>query len=162
MVTAVPPVRCKMPGNLVKGSVSSTLVSTKVLSEFATEFSVRLKAKYHVDRARFIPLSVTIEMDAHPTRIVIYACVTDIDGWPQSRYVKIAGAFCENVLNRAFNHTLNPEGYDHIHIPGDFDSLQPLRRWFILDLDVIQRLDKEDVLRLPHQVFLATRQSGEL
>ena len=101
-------------------------------------------------------------MDAHPTRIVIYACVTDIDGCPQSRHVKIGEAFCENVLNRAFNPSLHPAGYDHTHIPADFDSPKPLRRWFILDLDVLQPLNKEDTLKLPHQVFLATRQSGKL
>jgi methylsterol monooxygenase len=101
-------------------------------------------------------------MDPHPTRIIIYACVTDIDGFPQRRHVKIGGDFCEIVLNRAFNPTLHPSGYDHIHIPADFDSQKPLKRWFILDLDVTQPLNQEDVLQLPHQVYLASQQSGKL
>ncbi|KAJ5816133.1 hypothetical protein N7447_008366 [Penicillium robsamsonii] len=101
-------------------------------------------------------------MDFHPTRIVIYACVTDIDGFPQRRHVKIGNEFCESILNRAFNSTLHPAGYDHIHIPADFDSLEPLKRWFILDLVVTEPLSQEDVLHLPHQVYLASQRSGKL
>lgn len=95
-------------------------------------------------------------MDPHPTRIVIYACLTDIDGCPQGRHVNVGKDFCQAVLNRPFNSTLRPDGYDHVHIPGDFDSQEPLKRWFILDLDVTRPLNKEDVLRLPHQVYLAS------
>lgn len=101
-------------------------------------------------------------MEPHPTRIIIYACVTDIDGCPQRRHVKIGEEFCETVLNRAFHPTLHPAGYDHIHIPADFDSPKPLKRWFILDLEVTQLLNQEDVLQLPHQVYLASQQSGKL
>ncbi|CDM38343.1 hypothetical protein PROQFM164_S11g000046 [Penicillium roqueforti FM164] len=90
-------------------------------------------------------------MGFHPTRIVIYACITDIDGCPQRRHVEIGEDFCENILNRAFNPTLHPAGYDHIHIPADFDSPDPLKRWFILDLGVNEPLNQEDVLQLPHQ-----------
>lgn len=101
-------------------------------------------------------------MDPHPTRIIIYACVTDIDGCPQRRHVKIGEDFCAAMFNRAFNPTLHPAGYDHIHIPADFDSQKPLKRWFILDLDVVKQLGKEDVLQLPHQVYLASQQNGKL
>jgi methylsterol monooxygenase len=97
-----------------------------------------------------------------PTRIIIYACVTDIDGCPQRRHVKIGEAFCERILNRALSPTLHPAGYDHIHIPADFDSQDSLKRWFILDLDVTQQLDQKDVLNIPHKVYLASQQNGEL
>lgn len=101
-------------------------------------------------------------MDPHPTRIIIYACVTDIDGCPQRRYLKIGEDFCASMLNRPFSPTLHPAGYDHVHIPADFDSLKPLKRWFIVDLDVVQPLNQEDVLQLPHQVYLASQQNGKL
>jgi methylsterol monooxygenase len=46
--------------------------------------------------------------------------------------------------------------------PADFDSPKPIKRWFILDVDVAQPLKKEDVLQPPHQVYLATQQNGKL
>lgn len=107
-------------------------------------------------------LLFTADMDSRPTRIVIYVCVIDIDGCPQRRHVKIGEDFCDLVLKRAFNPTLHPAKYDHIHIPADFDSLEPLKRWFILDLNVTEPLSREDVLQLPHQVYLASQQSGKL
>ena len=101
-------------------------------------------------------------MNSHAIRIIIYACVTDIDGCPQRRHVKIGETFCAAILERAFNPTLHPTGYDHVHIPADFDSQNPLKRWFILDLDVTQQLGKEEILQLPHQVYLASQQNGKL
>lgn len=98
----------------------------------------------------------------NPIRIIIYACVTDIDGCAQRRHVKLGEDFCSTTLHRPFNPTLRPAGYDHVHIPGDFDSEQPLKRWFIVDLHVTQPLDKEAVSLLPHQVYLASRQNGKL
>lgn len=93
-------------------------------------------------------------MDPNPTRVVIYSCVTDIDGCPQRCHVKIAESFCENILNRAFNNILDPDGYDHVHIPADFDSPQPIKTWFILSLDVTQPLKKEDVCNFPIRYIL--------
>ena len=101
-------------------------------------------------------------MGPSPARITIYARVTDIDGCPQRRHVTIGEDFCENILNRAFRPQLHPAGYDHVHIPADFDSQKPIRRWFILDLNVVEPLYKDAVLQLPHQVYLASRQSGKL
>lgn len=101
-------------------------------------------------------------MESVPKRICVYTHVTDIDGHPQRRHTKIGEDFCQTVLGRPFNSTLNPSNYDHIHIPGDFDSSEPLKRWFILDLDVIQRLSKEQVLQLAHEVYVASKQNGEL
>lgn len=101
-------------------------------------------------------------MAPRPAKIIIYACVTDIDGCPRRRHVKIGENYCETILNRSLKPTLLPAGYDHIHIPADFDSQNPLKRWFILDLDVTQPLNQEDVLQIPHQVYLASQQSGKL
>lgn len=35
-----------------------------------------------------------------------------------------------------------------------------LVRWFVFDLNVVTELALEDVARIPHQVFLASRQEG--
>lgn len=107
-------------------------------------------------------LLFTVDMDSASTIIVIYACVIDIDGCPQRRHVKIGEDFCDIVLKRAFNPTFHPAKYDHIHIPDNFDSLKPLKRWFVLDLNVTEPLSREDVLQLPYQVYLASQQSGKL
>jgi methylsterol monooxygenase len=101
-------------------------------------------------------------MDGCAARVVIWTCVTDIPGVPQGRHHALAQAFCAKHLQRDFNWKLQASGYDHVHIPGDFDSDQPLKRWFILDLNVTGELGKEDVLRIPHQVFLASYQTKEL
>lgn len=101
-------------------------------------------------------------MNSHPTRIVIYARVTDITGCPRRRYLTLGEAFCANVLGHEYHYDLDPAGYDHVHIPADFCSSEPLKRWFILDLDVMQPLTKEEVSQLPHEVYLASLQDGEL
>lgn len=120
-----------------------------------------IETHHHIKPALVASPAVAFDMNSHPTRIAVYACVTDIDGCPQRRHVKLGEAFCRDILNRAFNATLHPAGYDHIHIPPDFDSSNPLKRWFILDLDVTQPLSKEDVLQLPHQVYLASHQGDK-
>lgn len=95
------------------------------------------------------------------TRIIIYACVTDIDGCPQRRHLKLGEELC-STLDRPFNTTLLPAGYDHIHIPADFDSETPIKRWFVVDLDVNKTLSREEVSEIPHKVYLASRHSGKL
>ena len=37
--------------------------------------------------------------------------------------------------------------------------LRMLRAWFLYDFNVREPLDKVDVLEIPHQVYLATRQT---
>jgi methylsterol monooxygenase len=101
-------------------------------------------------------------MGSDPTRVVIYVTVTDIDALPpQTRHIQIGEQFCK-YTDREFHVTLNPALYYHIRIPADFDSPEPVRRWSILDLNVTQALDKEDVCKLPHQVFLATKRGDQL
>ncbi|GMF67424.1 unnamed protein product [Aspergillus oryzae] len=93
-----------------------------------------------------------------PMRVIISACVTDIGGNPQRRHSTLGSAFCEEVLNREFRASLQPTGYDHVHIPADFDSTKPVKRWFIFDLDVRAELGADEVAQIPHQVYLASRQ----
>jgi hypothetical protein len=70
----------------------------------------------------------------------------------------LRNAVCSVVVQRDFQPQLEPSGYDHIHIPPDFDSAKPLKRWFILDLNVIEKLDKTQVSQIPHEVYLASHQ----
>lgn len=55
---------------------------------------------------------------------------------------------------------LHPTIYDHVHIPGEFDSPKPKERWFIFDLNVTGTFCTEDIARLPHLVYLACRREG--
>ena len=66
------------------------------------------------------------------------------------------------MLGRPFRSELHPAGYDHVHIPADFDSEKPLKRWFILDANVTQRLSRDAVSQIPHQVYLASQRKGKL
>ncbi|KAL5356072.1 hypothetical protein BJX96DRAFT_142284 [Aspergillus floccosus] len=52
--------------------------------------------------------------------------------------------------------------FHHVHIPADLDRDQPLKRRFIFDLNFKQRLTAEPVTRMPHPVYLASCQRGEL
>lgn len=101
-------------------------------------------------------------MDDIPRRVMVYACVTDIPGNPQRRHNTLGEALCNQVLGREFHAELQPSSYDHVHIPADFDSDQPLKRWFIFDLNVKQQLTTEAVGQLPHFVYLASFQNSEL
>ncbi|KAL3494145.1 hypothetical protein BJX62DRAFT_234517 [Aspergillus germanicus] len=98
---------------------------------------------------------------AQPTRIIIYVCVADIPGDPQRRHIALGDAVCRDLLDRKFHATLHPAVYDHVHIPPDFDSVISLRRWFIFDLNVRETLSYNDVTRMPHLVYLASRQGDE-
>ncbi|KAL2869444.1 uncharacterized protein BJX67DRAFT_379000 [Aspergillus lucknowensis] len=98
---------------------------------------------------------------AHPMRIVIYVCVADIPGNPQRRHITLGDAVCRDLLNRRFHATLHPAVYDHVHVPADFDSALPLKRWFIIDLNVRETLSYSDVTRIPHPVYLASRRGDE-
>ncbi|KAL4915470.1 hypothetical protein BDW62DRAFT_124645 [Aspergillus aurantiobrunneus] len=98
---------------------------------------------------------------AHPMRIIVYVCVSDIPGHPQRRHIALGDAVCRDLLSRKFHDAPRPAVYDHVHIPADFDSGLPLNRWFIFDLNVRESLSSTDVKRIPHQVYLASRQGDE-
>ena len=96
-----------------------------------------------------------------PQRVIVYARVSDVPGNPQRRHITLRDLLCREVFNQDFHPQLQVTGYDHVHIPADFDSAKPLKRWFIFDLNVVTELAAEDVARIPHQVFLASRQAGD-
>jgi hypothetical protein len=94
------------------------------------------------------------------TRVIIYACVTDVPGNPQARHHTLRDLFCNQVLKRPLSATLQVSGYDNIYIPPGFDSDQPVKRWFIYDLNVTGTLEDDELLAIPHMVFLASRQDS--
>jgi hypothetical protein len=97
---------------------------------------------------------------AAPTRIVIYACVTDIPGDASRRPWTLGNLFCNAILHRDLNAKLHVSGFDSMHIPHGFDSERPTKRWFIYDLNVVRTLDKDELLKIPHLVYLASWQHG--
>jgi hypothetical protein len=94
-------------------------------------------------------------------RVILYVCVTDLPGSPQNRHNFLGELFCQQVLKRKFNNKLQVLSYDYMHLPPNFDTVKPVRRWFICDLNVNCRLDKNGVLSLPHEVYYVSRQKDE-
>ncbi|KAL4936217.1 hypothetical protein BDV06DRAFT_233630 [Aspergillus oleicola] len=101
-------------------------------------------------------------MENSPRRVVIYALVTDIPGIPERRFTTLGEMFCEQILGRGLDRAVKPSSYDFVHIPPDFDSEDPIKRWFIMDLNVREELSREDVQHLPHLVYLASWQQGHM
>ena len=95
------------------------------------------------------------------TRIIIKACVTDIPGNPQGRFSLLGDLFCQEFLGRNLDILYQGSSYDHVHIPCDFDSDQPIRRYFIYDLNITGTLQKEELLQLPHLVYYVSRNNGK-
>ncbi|KIV98884.1 uncharacterized protein PV09_09374 [Verruconis gallopava] len=98
--------------------------------------------------------------DSH--RVILQVCVTDLPGSPQNRHNVLGNAYCKQILKRNFNNQIRATGYDFMHLPPNFDMEKPVRRWFICDLNVNRRLDKEQVLKLPHSVYSVSRHNNEL
>jgi hypothetical protein len=100
-------------------------------------------------------------MPEEERRIVIHARVTDIPGDPRERDITLGQLFSAKVPCRSFQQKITPEGYDHVVIPPQFDSEEPVKRWFIYDLNVKGKKTREELLRTPHKVYLACKQEGD-
>jgi hypothetical protein len=100
-------------------------------------------------------------IDSIQTRVIICACVTDIPGNPLARPNTLGNLFCNYVLHRDLNAQLQVSGFDSMHIPLGFNSEHPVEKWFIYDLNVVSTLEKHELLEIPHQVFLASRQKDD-
>jgi hypothetical protein len=94
-------------------------------------------------------------------RIVVRARVTDIPGSPLSRHIALANLFSAKVLGRKYQHKIISKGYDGVIIPPNFDSEMPINRWFIYDLNVIGEKTREELLTLPHKVYLGCKQEND-
>jgi hypothetical protein len=95
---------------------------------------------------------------ANARRVLLRARVTDIPGPNQKRFYTLGNDFSQHQFERTIQDKPSLSGYDHPHIPGDFDSDKPLKRWFIYDFNVEGPLTKEQTLALPHEVYVASRQ----
>lgn len=94
-------------------------------------------------------------------RVILHVCVTDLPGSPQNRHNFLGELFCRQVLRRSFNNKLQISSYDYMHLPPNFDTDNPVVRWFICDLNVNCRLDRNGLLSLPHKVYYVSRQKDE-
>jgi hypothetical protein len=95
---------------------------------------------------------------ANARRVLLRVRVTDIPGPNQKRFYTLGNDFSQHQFERMIQDKPSLSGYDHPHIPGDFDSDEPLKRWFIYDFNVEGPLTKEQTLALPHEVYVASRQ----
>jgi hypothetical protein len=94
-------------------------------------------------------------------RVAIYVKVLDIEGDPLSRHITLGQAFCSSVLSRDLHHQIHPNGYDACHIPPKFDSDQDVSVYFLFDIGVKgPLLGDDDRSRIPHFVYLASRELG--
>jgi len=94
-------------------------------------------------------------------RVILHICVTDLPGSPQNRHNFLGELFCQQVLKRNFNNKLQTSNYDYMHLPPNFDTDKPVLRWFVCDLNVNCRLDRNELLSLPHRVYFVSRQKDE-
>jgi hypothetical protein len=97
-------------------------------------------------------------IEIYPKQVLIYMCVINVPDNPQACQSTLGKAFCSTVLQEDFWPQPELSGYNHIHIPPDFDSSQPLKRWFILDLNRVERPDKIQVSQIPYKVYFASYQ----
>ncbi len=99
-------------------------------------------------------------IDFAQTRVIIRACVTDIPGEISQRPNTLGQIFCSEVLHRDFNKDIKLSGFDSVHIPPGFESLQPRKLWFVCDLNVVSKLGTEELLAIPHLVYHASLING--
>jgi hypothetical protein len=93
-------------------------------------------------------------------RVVIRVCVTDLPGNPLGRHTTLAELFSANVLHRPINQVVTAAGYDGVFIPPGFNSEKPVNKWFIYDLNVSGQKNRDELLKLPHKVYLASSHGG--
>jgi len=94
-------------------------------------------------------------------RVILRVCPKDLPGHPRDRQNTAASLFSERILNRPFNRDIRASKYDFAHATPNFDSDEPVRRWYICDLNVTGPLPREDILSLPHAVYQMSLQRGE-
>ncbi|KAH9208897.1 hypothetical protein DL95DRAFT_372767 [Leptodontidium sp. 2 PMI_412] len=98
-------------------------------------------------------------MDSNPLRVIIRVRVMDIPSEPEARVRYLGNSFCQQILGRQMNHDSKAECHDAEHCLPNFDSKHDVKAWFLYDFNVTRSFDKEEVTRIPHKVYLATRQS---
>ncbi|KAH8585954.1 hypothetical protein B0O99DRAFT_93701 [Bisporella sp. PMI_857] len=97
-------------------------------------------------------------MDSNPLRVIIRVRVMDIPSGRNARVRCLGNIFCQQILSRQMNHDLKAECHDAEHCLPNFDSKYDVKAWFLYDFNVTGPLDKAEVMKIPHKVYLATRQ----
>jgi hypothetical protein len=104
-------------------------------------------------------MSTTIPnmIDPGEIRIIIRVRLTDIPKDPYRRHITLGELFSETTQFRRIDHSMTPDGYDHVVIPPDCNSEKPVDKWFIYDLNVKGEKTREELLATPHKVYLACK-----
>ncbi|KAK0110166.1 hypothetical protein ONS95_002817 [Cadophora gregata] len=103
-------------------------------------------------------MNSSVSIDTEPLRVIIRVCVTDIPGEPEKRVHRLGSDFCEQIISWPFNNDLQDKCHDAMHFLPDFDSENNVRAWILYDFNVVEPLDKGQVLEIQHLVYHATRQ----
>jgi hypothetical protein len=107
-------------------------------------------------------LSQYCKMDTtQEIRVIIRVCVTDLPGDPHRRHTTLGELFSESILHRPIQQQITATGYDGIVIPPGFSSEKPVNKWFIYDLNVQSTKTRDEMLRVPHKVYLASRREDD-
>ena len=94
-----------------------------------------------------------------PTRVVTRAYVPDILGKPRQNPLGLGQIYCRHILQRDFRPEADSSGYcDSFHALLRHDSTEAVLAWFLYDMDVREPFSKEEISRLPHEVYLASKQ----
>jgi hypothetical protein len=94
-------------------------------------------------------------------RVIIRVRVTDIPGDMCRRHTTLGEMFSEKVLFRPIKQNITPDGYDGIVLLPGFDSPNPVKAWFVYDLNVKGKKTQEELLMTTHKVFLASKQGED-
>ncbi|KAH9218419.1 hypothetical protein DL95DRAFT_444131 [Leptodontidium sp. 2 PMI_412] len=96
-------------------------------------------------------------MDTQPFRVIIRVGVADIPGNRLARSHRLGRDFCSEVLGRELKEQ-QAGGFDHVHILPNFDSINPVKAWFLFDFNATEQIDRPQLsATIPHRVYHATR-----
>ena len=95
-------------------------------------------------------------------RIIIRACVLDIPGRIEDRAKTLGHIFVLQEYDRSLNCTPTNEAFDAVHILEPQMSRNPVRAWFMYDLNVTQARSETEQSRLRHKAYLACYDGANL
>ncbi|TVY88610.1 hypothetical protein LAWI1_G008530 [Lachnellula willkommii] len=99
-----------------------------------------------------------MDFEPQPLRVIIRVRVMDIPSERNARVRCLGNSFCQQVLGREMNLDFKARCYDAEHCLPNFDSKYDIKAWFLYDFNVTGTLDKAEVMKIRHKVYLATRQ----
>ncbi|KAI2630351.1 hypothetical protein GGS26DRAFT_107427 [Hypomontagnella submonticulosa] len=96
-----------------------------------------------------------------PRRVIIRTRVTYIEGTPEERVKNFGQVFGSHVLERPLKAPKDGPPHDEMHFLPGCDSPDPVSAWFIYDLNYVGDVNKEELRKIPHDVYLASLVEGE-